>query len=306
MKIITDFCSEKVLSLWSDVFGKDEAELERVQIDGTENKFNTDVVFSATEGDDLLGTVHTTISKAFPEMAGVSGVCTSEKARGKGISKILFEKAMNYLRENRVKIAFLGTSNPVAAKVYSSYGFEFIPGTYVMVNSFEKKYSDYLKEMYNTPFSNLKIAEGTPELRIPIIPLVNFIDDISALDINTGIVGRALFSQKSCMGLFPRYLKENYYCAVNEDNVFGALMSVKKSDKGMRADFFSCKEFDKCVPALIKYYEDKFDDLYFQVADIDERKIAVLKNSGYTASETITETFNGILIPMTVYKKRDA
>ena len=87
--IISDnYPQESILSLWAEVFGKEEAEMEKVQIDGSEAIYNKDIVFSAVENDKLLATIHITLPKKCGEIAALSGFCTAPAASGRGIPYI--------------------------------------------------------------------------------------------------------------------------------------------------------------------------------------------------------------------------
>jgi len=119
----------EVFNVWKDIFGLDEARLEELQINGSESQYNNDFVYAAKEGDTILGLVHTTIPVDYPTFCGVSGVCTTPEARGKGVGKILYAKMTEDMDKMGVKTAFLGTGNMIAAKLYGNNGFSFYPGT---------------------------------------------------------------------------------------------------------------------------------------------------------------------------------
>ena len=132
--ITTQYDIEDVISLWSNIFGEEEAEMERKQLDGSEADFNTDIVYVAVEKGRLVGSIHITIPTCNKKIAGLSGMCTIPEVRGKGVAKCLFAKAMKMLDESGTELAFLGTENPLAAHLYKDFGFFYLPGSRVMVN----------------------------------------------------------------------------------------------------------------------------------------------------------------------------
>lgn len=302
------FNASPVLKLWADTFGEDEALLEKPQVDGSESEYNIDYVYTAEEDGVLLGTIHITIPKKFPSLCGMSGMAVTPASRGKGIARILFSKAIDEMREKGVEAAFLGTNNPVAAKLYTSLGFRFIPCSIIMENCMGKNLYDYMKPHYLEKAEQFETVEGTPDFRIPIIPLVVATENITVLDINTEIVS-SMFAQRSCMGLFPRYLtlKEkggSYFGAIGANGVFGAMMSVAPTHRGNRADFFFADGFCDAIPALLKECEVRFKNMYLQIAKQDEKKLKLAKSVGFIETDEVLYDYQGkCFIPMVILEK---
>lgn len=303
------FDCASVLKLWTDTFGEDEALLEKPQIDGTESVHNIDYVYTAEEDGVLLGTIHITIPKKFPTLCGMSGMAVTPASRGKGIVRILFSKALEEMKELGVEAAFLGTNNPVAAKLYSSLGFRFVPCSIVMENCMGKNIYDYMKPRYLGKAERFEIVEGTPDFRIPVIPLVIATEGMTMLDINTEIVS-GLFSQRSCMGLYPRYLKlkENggsYFGAVGENGVLGAMLSVLSTHRGTRADFFCADGFTDAIPAVLDACEARFGKIYLQIAKTDAKKLKLAKSAGFMETDEVLYDYQGkCFVPMVILEKK--
>ena len=137
----------------------------------------------------------------------------------------------------------------------------------------------------------------------------NDVENQVILDVNVGITSRMFFTQKSCMGLFPKYLhlKENggnYYGALNQDKLLGAVMSVKPTELGMRADFFSCQSFENSLPELIKKCKSDYGKIYFQIANADQRKAELISELGFSPKKEILHSFeDNCLIPMTIFEE---
>ena len=241
------FDCQAVLALWGDIFGKAEAELERPQIDGSEAEWNEDVVFAAWEGDCLLGAVHTTAPRQTPGICGISGVCTSPAARGKGVGKALFAAAVDHMEKAGAEVMVLGTANPVAAKLYHSFGFAYQPGSNVMMRFRSGDWVDFERETYATP-TQVRVVPADPSMRIPLVPLVLRRSGPMVLDCNTGLFNRSVLTQLSCMGLYPKYMDladrgGNAFGLVDERGVLGGMASVELTPDGARADLFFADSF---------------------------------------------------------------
>ena len=170
-KILAPFDTKEMLDLIELTFGKDERELEARQLDGSESEYNSDYVYIAKEGNDILGTLHITVPKEFSKICGVSAVLTTEAARGKGVGNALFSKATEDIDSMGIELSVLGTSNPIAAKLYSKYGFGYCFGSGIMMRFKSGHLVDYNKKYLDDSAIEIKVEEGTPSARIPIVPL---------------------------------------------------------------------------------------------------------------------------------------
>lgn len=307
IRYTSPFLYEKVLSLIEETFGKSEAMLELPQMNGTEAEYNIDWVYVAMEGDTLLGTVHATIPKKEPRICGVSGVCTTLAARGKGVAKKLFGRMMEDIDAAGVMVSLLGTGNPVAAKLYASFGFSYLVCSGVMARFRDCDLVDFTKRAYANEPEQFWIVDGTPDFRIAMIPLVLHQGEQQLLDRNTNIMAKGMFAQGCCMSLFQRYLNlrdqgGEFYGAVDEGGMLGAMASVLPTDSGICADFFCCKAFDRAVPMLLKRCEE-WGKVYLQLLEGDKQKRAIVEELGYHAEETVDYTFGGCRLPAVIYRK---
>lgn len=311
IKFVAPFDYNQVVSLWEKVFSRSEALLEQKQIDGSESENNTDIVYAAKENDKLLGAVHITIPKKNPELYGVSGVCTHPDARGRGIGRILFEKAMHDVDEMGCKAGFLGTGHPRAIKIYSSFGFSFIQCTGVMGRFSSGNMYDYCKSVYSDENGDFSFEDGSPDYRIPIIPLATCSWGESGFtDINVNLVRKGIhFSQVSCMGIFPRYLElekngGKYFGIKDENGTLGAVCSALPTEKGTRVDFFWVKKFDIGLRSLISQLQEQYSDICFQIADCDKPKISFAESLGFSKCEQELYSYDDVcLIPTHIYRK---
>ena len=268
-KWVAPFDASEVLAHLEQIFGPEERSLEECQLNGSEADFNKDIVYLAYENNTLLGMIHATIPLRTPYLAGLSAMFTTEAARGKGIGKILFGKIVEEVSMREVRLAVLGTSNPVAAKLYSKFGFGFYPGSNVMARFSKGNMVDFVQDYYRKKCETAEISRGNQSMRIPLIPLVLQHDLGLILDINTGIFNSSTITQRSCMGLFPRYLAlrkrgGDYFTVFDESGTLGAVSSVSPQNNGFfRADFFALPSFESVIPAMIHKLEASFANVYF-------------------------------------------
>lgn len=288
-RFVAPFDATEALEHLELIFGIDERLLEECQLNGSEAQFNKDIVYLAYENNDLLGMIHATIPVRTPDLAGLSAMFTTEAARGKGIGKILFEKIVDEVSSNGISLTLLGTSNPVAARLYAKFGFAFCPGSHVMAHFREGNMIDYVQRHYLATQGAVEVSRGNQSMRIPIIPLVLQHDLGVILDINTGIFDSSSITQRSCMGLFPRYeaLRNqggDYFMAFDASGTLGAVSSaLPQHDGSVRADFFALTSFESVIPEMIRKMEYNYGDVYFEIATNDNTKKRILNENGYKA-----------------------
>lgn len=289
-KYIAPFDAKEPLKHLEQIFGIEERLLEECQLNGSEAEYNKDIVYLAYENHTLLGMIHATIPHKTPYLAGLSAMFTTPAARGKGIGNILFKAIVDELSALGVRLAVLGTSNPIAAKLYTKYDFAFHQGSNVMTRFSDGYMVDFSNDYYRFPKGKITVQMGDPSMRIPIVPLVLQSDFPLILDINTKIFNSTTITQRSCMGLYPRYmdLKENggeYYCAFDEAGTLGAVASVSPQiDGAFRADFFSLPAFESAISEIIRKIEDAFGNVYFEIAKSDTVKKKHLEEIGFKSS----------------------
>lgn len=290
------------LQLWADTFGAAEAALEAPQLDGSECGHNLDILYVATEGDTLLGTIHATIPHGCPTLAGLSGMCTAPAARGTGLGRILFTKILEEIDSLGVETAYLGTGNPIASKLYHSLGFSFLPGSNVMVRYKCGDTVDFTRRFFAPAPTQVQILPGNPGMRIPLIPLVLHRGSLTVLDGNTGLMSSRLLTQTSCMGLYPRYAAlPGFWGAVSETGTLGAVASIAENEE-MVADFFCCDSFADTVPQLLDACF-RAGATCLHIADLDEHKVAIVQKLGFRPCEPTAIQVGAFTLPATVYRK---
>ena len=303
---IVPYDASAALKLLEDTFGHEEVVVEAPQLMGAESAVNTDIVWEAWEGAQLVGTIHATIPKSCPTICGLSAMATHPSVRGKGLGRILFAKIIEEFESQGVTAAFLGTSNPIAAKLYHSLGFSFLSGSHVMVRYAQGDTVDFCREHFSPIRKDCNILKDDSAIRIPLIPLVLMGGNTKVLDVNTGLFHRDFVTQRSCMGLYPRYdalLKQggHFYAAIDESGIVGALFSTMPTELGIRADFFCCDGFQGLLSRLLDACEDS---VYLQIAQCDGKKQEMAQKLGFSPiGESKMLPCGDVWLPFYIWKK---
>jgi len=122
-----------VSNLIAQVFGMKQLEEDRKLLEGNESGDNLEMLFSAQEGESLIAFCRITISRAMPWTAMLGDVCVAPESRGSGIGRKILCHAISEAERLGVEAIWLGTNNPVAARLYDSVGFRFVTGSNVML-----------------------------------------------------------------------------------------------------------------------------------------------------------------------------
>ena len=303
---VVPYDASAALMLLEDTFGYDEVAVEAPQLMGKEAAVNKDIVWEAWENDQLVGTIHVTIPRSCPTICGLSAMATHPSVRGKGLGRILFTKIIEEFESQGVTAAFLGTSNPIAAKLYHSLGFSFLPGSHVMVRYHQGDTVDFCREHYAPVREDCRILIDDSAIRIPMIPLVLMGGNTKVLDVNTGLFHRDFVTQRSCMGLYPRYETllakgGHFYAATDEQGIVGAILSTIPTQAGTRADFFCCDGFACILPRLLDACKET---VYLQIAECDTQKQELAQKLGFSpcGKEEILQC-GDVYLPFRYYRK---
>jgi len=288
------FDSEGYLSLLGRIFGEEEAELERIQVNGSESAFNRDIAFTAEEDGKVYGTSHFTVPVKSSRICGLSGLCTDPAIRGNGMGKKLFAALVEEADANGAEVSYLGTNNPMASVMYASFGYAYIPGTYVMARfSGTDRYHFY--KSYGSSPEGVEIRKLDPGMRIGVIPLLTNEGPGYLLDSNTGIFNNRFISQQSTMGLYPRFLEVasqggEVFQAVSSDGVLGGVATLKREPERALADFFCMESFRPFAKDLIGSLQKAEPELFFRISEADTEKQEILMDLGYKkeAEETVS------------------
>lgn len=303
---IVPYDASAALQLLENTFGHEEVVVEAPQLMGKEVAANNDVVWEAWEDDRLVGTIHATIPKCFPTICGLSAMATHPSVRGKGLGRILFAKIIEEFESQGVTTAFLGTSNPIAAKLYHSLGFSFLSGSHVMVRYGHGDTVDFCREHFQPVREDCSILTDDSAIRIPLIPLVLMGGTTKVLDVNTGLFHRDFVTQRSCMGLYPRYEAlvakgGHFHAAVDETGIVGAILSTMPTEQGVRADFYCCDGFEGLLSKLMAVCKDA---VYLQIAECDTKKQKLAQKLGFSPTgKTQLLQCGDVYLPFRVYQK---
>ena len=229
--------TEELIDFWDGIFG-DGYQAERPAYAGDERDFNRDTFYLLEQGGRAVGSSHLTTAVGNPELSGLGEVATVPQCRGKGIASRLCRAARDDFLAAEGQALFLGTVNPVAARIYHRLGWRKMPGSTVwaLIASGESPES-FLVDYFRAS-DEVGIEPGSPAQRVPMIPLIVAPHDWWVLDANVALYSTRYIEQNSCMGLYPRYAKlveqgtGAWFAARTRDGRLVGLASARPDGKG--------------------------------------------------------------------------
>ncbi len=286
-------------NLLAAAFGPDEELLERPMLTGRETEYHRDWAFLAEDGGITAGGVHLTQERDKPALGSISGMIVRESYRRQGIAKELFAMAVKNFDEAGGQILYLGTGNPKAAALYRKFGFRFAPGSNVMFRDsalLPKTESAPGPEVLPTPLAGnasegekYRIEDLSPKMRLRIIPLVLWRGPDLLMDRNAMILSTSEFTQRSCMGLYPRFseIAENggrVVCAYDgEGDLCGVATAVLETE-GLFVDVFAAPGHADCrTPLLAALIRE--GNAHARISDTDREKQDFFASMGFLKTE---------------------
>lgn len=235
----------ELTGLWQAIFAEGYHH-EAGVLTGAEKDDNDDVYYLIRAGSEVVATAHLTVSRTDPRLGGVGEVATIQDYRGRGLAQKLCARAADEFEKRGGQALFLGTGNPVAARVYGRVGWRHVPNSNVMLRvTGTGDPQEYVRGYYSSGAQlPVEIVEGSPGQRIGMIPLIVHPNEWVALDANTGLFSTRVRNQPSCMGLYPKY-KEiesvgTWFAARRRDGAIVGLASVKRlTPDGAQVDAFA-------------------------------------------------------------------
>lgn len=297
--------------LLSEVFGRDEAVLELPSLDGSESAYNDDFVYTAVDEEGTVhGTIHITVPKnqSGPKICGLSGLCCDLSTRGTGIGKKLFGIIAEESDSQDCVASFLGTNNPMASNIYYNFGYAYIPGSYVMAR-FKGTNRVRFFEDYSKKAERIEIRELNPADKIAVIPLFLNEGPGFLLDSNVDIFNNRRISQRSCMGLYPRYenlVKEGgkVFVSVSERGIAGGIASLKRNAGDRDSiDFFCMRGFEDAAGALLDRCLEENPSACVRISAEDSEKAELLERTGLRESGNYLKDYDGMKIPCRVFTR---
>ena len=291
--------TEEVLKLIGLTFGEEEEMLERRQLCGEESEYNADYLFTAYEDGKLLGNIHLTVCGTNGTVGCLGGLVTVPEARGKGVATKLFADACECFDKLGGRMLFLGTGNPVAARMYEKFGFRFITGTAIMVRVKDSPLFDVCREMYSD--KEYEIIEMNDSCRVPIIPIVADRGRDILMDFNANIINNQYATQNSCTGLYPRFLKikENGRVMVArlKNGAVAAVLTERSDGEIHNIDCFAYTGFEEALPQMLEKAIEMDRNYSAVICKKDTEKLQLFKSFGFSTDSEYDYEFNNIHIP---------
>ncbi len=305
-----DAVTRPVQDLWRKCFGEGEVTETRGQFAGEETDVDDDILYVLSVDGRLASCCHITRRKG-TGMGGLGCVATVSEFRGRGLSREICSYALRDFDESGGDVIWLGTSNPVAANLYHSLGFSFLPGTQVMRRMREGLTDTRFLDGFFKG-STTCVKRGSAAFRIPMIPLMTSRLGFAVMDCVAGFCGSENIVECSCMGLFPAYesirtSNGDWCCLDCGDGRIGGLGSWKTLSNGVAmVDGFWHSNFRAGAPelfrALVEEAKTAASRVIMPVADVDAAKAEVAAELGAAKGpERLWQACRGFVVPMHDY-----
>lgn len=299
---ISESLIDELIPFWSTIFGEGLPDIERAVFLGSEVAYSHSMLYLQRARDQVASTCFMMHSKTMPALAGFGEVATAPECRGQGLATALCSQAVADFHSAGGKAFFLGTVNPIAARVYQRLGWRKLAGANVMVNlTADLSPEEFLVDYFRHP-DQVTVGRAGPEIRVPMIPLILTPHDSQVLDANVGLYSCRYRTQNSCMGLYPRYVRAlpegigAYFAASTTDGRVVGLATARDAEhtgdgSTYQIDGFVHQRFAAVWPALIKAasewaYTQGAIALYAQIAAEDDQKQAVFQALGFAYTGT--------------------
>lgn len=296
----------QAIRLLGELFGEDEVIEISDQFAGKETDYNEDTLYALAIDGQLTACCRVTRRKC-TGMALLGDVACSPLHRGKGYSRIVCQFALNDFDANGGEFIWLCTSNPIAANLYESIGFHYLPGAHVMLRLKPGiRGTDVAKMLF--PGGDCDVEKANPAMRVPMLPLISGRNRGNAIDSNVGILTTNLSALSSCAGLYPRFLNARARggeCVFLHDRVHSTVPGIgtilPQADGRTLADAFWRPEYEDQAPKLIRALQDAAGgkSLVFPVAD--DYKAALLLGLGARPSGDSPIHFGKVILDTTLY-----
>ena len=229
--------TEELIDFLAGIFGA-AYQPDRSVYAGDERSFNRDTFYLLEQGGCTVGSSHLTMAVGNSELGGLGEVGTAPQCRGKGIASRLCRAARDDFLAAEGQALFLGTVNPVAARIYHRLGWCKLPGStiWALIASGESPES-FLVDYFRAS-DEVGVEPGSPAQRVPMIPLIVTPHDWRVLDANVELYSTRYLEQNSCMGLYPRYAKlveqgaGAWFAARSRDGRLVGLASARPDGEG--------------------------------------------------------------------------
>ena len=257
---------DELQEFWKDIFGhsaEHPPDVPREVYLGSELQHNRLTVYLERRAEGLAGTCALTVAKRLPRLGGFGEVATAPELRGRGVATRLCRRAVEEFRAAAGEALFLGTHSPAARRIYHRLGWRKLVGANVMANiSGGDTPEAFLVDYFRTSAA-ARVGPATPEVRVPMIPLLIAPHDWQVLDANAGMYSTRYCVQYSCMGLYRRYLAAvrdgagECFCARTADGRAVGLATVCRLGAGCQVDGFAHAGFARVWPALVAAAADR-------------------------------------------------
>ena len=285
--------TQELFDFWIPIFGE-PMDLPPEVFLGSEIEQNDNIVYVVRREGRLAGTCGMTMSRQVPGLGGYGEVATDPALRRSGIASALCAQSVDDFRDCGGEALFLGTENPGAARIYHRLGWRKLAGANVMANITSGDSPEVFLVDYFRSLGPAEVRPASPEIRIPIIPLLVLPHDWQVLDANAAMFSTRYATQNSCMGIYRRYGdveadgRGAWFVAVTADGKAAGVSTARMDDSGgCRVDGFAHKSrmdaWADLMNAAIGWAEAAgASTVTADVAVEDEEKRALFEGLGFS------------------------
>ena len=287
--------TDELFEFWISIFGE-PMDLSKEVFLGAEVEQNHNAVYLVRREGRLAGTCGLTMSRSVRGLGGFGEVATDPALRRSGIASELCRQAVDDFRGRGGTALFLGTGNPGAARIYHRLGWRKLAGANVMANISSGESPEAFLVEYFQGLGPARVRPASPDIRIPIIPLLVLPHDWLVLDSNVAMFSTRYTVQHSCMGLYRRYgdvAKDGrgaWFCAVTGDGkVVGLSTARLDGTGGCRVDAFTLlshmNTWEELVVAAARWGEaEGAENTIAAVCVEDEEKRTLFEGIGFSSA----------------------
>tara|TARA_Y100001960_G_scaffold51087_1_gene52038 strand:+ start:17647 stop:18618 length:972 start_codon:yes stop_codon:yes gene_type:complete len=301
---ITDKKIDKLYKLWlENGFEKEEKiDFTKSLLRGSEKNINQINLYSIEKERQILSTVVLIFQIDNPSISGIGEVCTELNSRGNQFAYNLCMLARDeFFSIDGSQCNFLGTINPLAAKIYKKLGWKKIENSYVMYNSINYSNFDHFLEEKYIKSEKLIISEGSSYFRLSLIPFILSNKNVLYSDMNIGISSETISA--ACLSLYEMYnsllnRKGRWFCMHNQSNqIYGVSTIITEINKTYKIDGFSNQNYKEDFYKLVDYtcnlaLENDPMKIYIDVLNDDSYKKEIFSELGFIETNSYNYTFD--------------
>jgi len=307
---------DELLAFWKQAYDEPNTWIADV-LTGNQEHLNRNIMYLAQDSAEVVAACRLTISRSDQRLGLLGEVATATEHRGRHLAHRLCRSAAEDFDRENGQALFLGTGNPIAAKVYSRLGWRFLAGTAVMLRVKEQLPEEFLVDYFRGGLDlAVTISPAGAGLWANMVSLLVTPHDWVALDANAAMLSTRYYRQQSCEGLYPRYnaveTSGTWFSLTRADGaVVGLASAMIPADRRCCVDAFTHAHYQNewlgpLYQAAIDWAQSRgAESVHTTCAPLDHLKQAAIESLGFrpTNEESQLELFGNVL-PLRIFEKQ--